>query len=265
MQARLITAAPTAGRLASHHFVQGGRASHVALAAAIALVMTMASYWPSSTPAPAAAATSLTPTFPQTTAKVDRLDAYAREIRAESLLTAPTDRPIDWPLADRRIVTHSGIGPKGERTYSVRIVVPQGTPVRAAADGVVAFAGDAADGYGKKVIIRHGAIVTTYAHASEILVKPKTRVRKGQTIAKSGQTGFATAPRLFLGIVATDPAVDPIAFFDKAGTVDRCALSDSGCSERKATAKGGGARPVPPAPIPTPARTVSTMFSNLFR
>jgi hypothetical protein len=251
-------------RQGSYDFAQvllhGGLWPRVIVAGVVASGVTLSSYLaqsaarPPQPPAPAPAPVS-------TTAKVDRLDAYARETQFAEAVAPSQDQSgvFDWSSASRRIATHTVTGANGEKTYAIRVTVPEGTPVRAAADGVVEFAGDATDGLGNKVVLRHGAIGTVYAHASEILVKERSRIRKGQVIARSGQSGFATTPRLYLAIVSSDPGADPIAFFSgavaaKAGATERC--TDARCDERKPAAKSGVTalaprRPVPPAEVPT--------------
>lgn len=244
--------------------LHGGLVVRIATATVVALTVTMCSYWAQSSGRPASAPLQPADIFEQhTTAKSDRLDAYVREERAASVLAdAPTSSEISaslaWPLAER-ISAGVHVGPRGERAYGIRISVPLGTPVRAAAEGLVDFAGNASDGYGKKIILKHGAIRTVYAHLSEILVAPKAKVRKGQLIAKSGQSGFATSPRLYLGLLGADPSVDPIAFFAKAGTIDRCAAGGNvACADRKALPKAAVTAPlqerppIPPSDIPHP-------------
>ncbi len=83
--------------------------------------------------------------------------------------------------------------------------------VHAAADGVCIAAGDQIQAYGKLVVIRHdNGYVTVYADNSELLVKEGDKVRRGQIIAKSGQTGDAASPRLHFELRKDGHAVDPI-------------------------------------------------------
>lgn len=234
-------------------------AGRVGVAIAVALTATMCSYWAQSSGrpvAPAAAPADL-PRL-QATEKADRLDAFVREARAVGgygeALNSSGASPLVWPLANR-VSTGVRVGPNGERAYGIRIAVPVGTPVRAAADGVVDFAGNGTDGYGNKIIVKHGAIETIYGHVSEILVRKSDKVRKGQVIAKSGQSGFASSPRLYLGILGGNGSVDPIAFFNKAGTVERCASGSLTCKGRDSASKTTTAalrqeRVVPPSEIP---------------
>ncbi len=73
----------------------------------------------------------------------------------------------------------------GQQNDGINLAVPEGTPVKAAEDGVVAYAGNELKGYGNLVLVRHSnGYVTAYAHASEILVKRGDQVKRGQVIAQ---------------------------------------------------------------------------------
>ena len=89
--------------------------------------------------------------------------------------------------------------------------------IKAADDGVVAYAGNELKGYGNLVLIRHAnGFVTAYAHASEIMVKRDDIVKRGQVIAKSGQTGNVTSPQLHFEIRKGSSPVDPTQFLPRA-------------------------------------------------
>jgi murein DD-endopeptidase MepM/ murein hydrolase activator NlpD len=84
-----------------------------------------------------------------------------------------------------------------------------GTPIRAAADGIVSMAEQSA-AYGNIVKIEHGAgLETRYAHASKILVKVGERVVKGQEVAEVGSTGRSTGPHLHYEIRLNGESLDP--------------------------------------------------------
>ncbi len=71
-----------------------------------------------------------------------------------------------------------------------------GTAIHASADGVVAYAGDGIAALGGLIIIKHGGGWTSvYGHASKLLVQRGQSVKRGQTIALSGDTGLADRPR----------------------------------------------------------------------
>jgi murein DD-endopeptidase MepM/ murein hydrolase activator NlpD len=114
-----------------------------------------------------------------------------------------------WPVRGRVIATF-GSKPNGQRNDGIDLAVPQGTDVRAAEDGVVAYAGNELKGYGNLVLIRHeNGFVTAYANTSEILVKRNDHVHRGQVIAKSGQTGGVQVPQLHFEIRKGSSPVDP--------------------------------------------------------
>jgi murein DD-endopeptidase MepM/ murein hydrolase activator NlpD len=100
----------------------------------------------------------------------------------------------------------------GQRHDGIDIAAPEGTPVGAAADGEVIFAGQQA-GYGGVVILRHeGDLVTLYAHNARLLVKEGQRVRRGQRIATVGQTGRTTGPHLHFEVRAGTRPRNPLLY-----------------------------------------------------
>ena len=116
-----------------------------------------------------------------------------------------------WP-AGGRLVKRFGRGASGERLDGVELALPANSPVHAAADGVVAYAGEGIAALGGLVIVRHGAGWTTvYGHASKLLVQRGQSVRRGQTIALSGDTGFADRPELHFELRKGRTPVDPVA------------------------------------------------------
>jgi murein DD-endopeptidase MepM/ murein hydrolase activator NlpD len=121
-----------------------------------------------------------------------------------------------WPVRGR-VIAAFGPKPNGLQNDGINLAVPEGTPVKAADDGVVAYAGNELKGYGNLVLIRHGnGFVTAYAHASEILVKRGETVKRGQVIAKSGQTGNVTSPQLHFEIRKGATPVDPSQYLNGA-------------------------------------------------
>jgi murein DD-endopeptidase MepM/ murein hydrolase activator NlpD len=121
-----------------------------------------------------------------------------------------------WPVRGRVI---AGFGPKpnGIQNDGINLAVPEGTPVKAADDGVVAYAGNELKGYGNLVLVRHSnGFVTAYAHASEIMVKRGDAVKRGQVIAKSGQTGSVASPQLHFEIRKGATPVDPSQYLNGA-------------------------------------------------
>ena len=105
---------------------------------------------------------------------------------AEATGALPTFR---WPVRGK-VITAYGAKTNGKANDGINLAVPEGTPVKAAEDGVVAYSGNELKGYGNLVLVRHAnGYVTAYAHASELLVKRGDTIKRGQVIAKSGQSG----------------------------------------------------------------------------
>ncbi len=132
---------------------------------------------------------------------------------AEAAGSIPSFR---WPVKGRVI---AGFGPKtnGVQNDGINLAVPEGTPVKAADDGVVAYAGNELKGYGNLVLIRHAnGFVSAYAHASELLVKRGDSIKRGQVIAHAGQTGNVTSPQLHFEIRKGSTPVDPTKYLSGA-------------------------------------------------
>jgi murein DD-endopeptidase MepM/ murein hydrolase activator NlpD len=132
---------------------------------------------------------------------------------AEAVGALPSFR---WPVRGR-VIASFGPKPNGLQNDGIDLAVPEGTLVKAAEDGVVAYAGNELKGYGNLVLVRHNnGFVTAYAHASEILVKKGDAIKRGQVIAKSGQTGSVTAPELHFEIRKGSTPVDPAQYLSGA-------------------------------------------------
>jgi murein DD-endopeptidase MepM/ murein hydrolase activator NlpD len=140
----------------------------------------------------------------------------AKEDKEEQTASAGGAGGFRWPVRGRII---AGFGPKptGQQNDGINIAVPEGTPIKASEDGVVAYSGNELKGYGNLVLVRHASgHVTAYAHASELLVKRGETVKRGQTIAKSGQTGNVSSPQLHFEIRKGATPVDPMQFLTGA-------------------------------------------------
>ena len=154
-------------------------------------------------PAPAAA--------PQKVAAAEPVKVTREPESTASLPAQPAAASADfrWPARGRVI---SGFGGSGSNE-GINIAVPDGTPVKAAEAGTVAYAGSEVKGYGNLVLIRHdNGYVSAYAHNGEIEVKRGQKVSRGQTIAKSGQSGNVTSPQLHFEIRKGSTPVDPMKY-----------------------------------------------------
>ena len=132
---------------------------------------------------------------------------------AEATGALPTFR---WPVRGK-VITAYGAKANGKANDGINLAVPEGTPVKAADDGVVAYSGNELKGYGNLVLIRHSnGYVTAYAHASELMVKRGDTIKRGQVIAKSGQSGEVQSPQLHFEIRKGSSPVDPLQFLNGA-------------------------------------------------
>jgi murein DD-endopeptidase MepM/ murein hydrolase activator NlpD len=126
--------------------------------------------------------------------------------------TASSTTSFRWPVRGRII---QAFGPKasGGQNDGINVSVPEGTPIKAAEDGVVAYAGSELKGYGNLVLVRHAnGFVTAYAHASELNVKKGETVKRGQVIGKAGSTGNVTGPQLHFEVRKGATPVDPAQY-----------------------------------------------------
>ena len=115
-----------------------------------------------------------------------------------------------WPVRGT-IVKRFGVVATGDRSDGIKIAVPLDTPIKAAADGVVAYVGSDIPALGGVIILRHGSAFTTvYGHAGQLLVQRGQSVKKGQMIALSGNSGFADRPELHFEIRQGRTPVDPV-------------------------------------------------------
>ena len=106
----------------------------------------------------------------------------------------------------------SSFGPKagGLHNDGINIASPAGTPVKAAENGVVVYAGNELRGYGNLLLVRHSdGWVSAYAHTARFHVKQGQRVKQGQVIADVGQTGNVKRPQLHFELRKGTRAVNP--------------------------------------------------------
>ncbi|WP_343037819.1 M23 family metallopeptidase [Ancylobacter pratisalsi] len=161
---------------------------------------------PMSAPTPAVAAA---PAAPATEAAKPQTIAAVKPSETPDDVRSGNGMQFRWPVRGRVI---SGFGPKpgGQQNEGINVSVPEGTSIKAAEDGVVAYAGSELKGYGNLVLIKHSdGYVTAYAHNSEVDVKKGDTVRRGQVIAKAGQTGNVSTPQLHFEIRKGSQPVDP--------------------------------------------------------
>ncbi|PBB94106.1 peptigoglycan-binding protein LysM [Mesorhizobium sp. WSM3864] len=114
-----------------------------------------------------------------------------------------------WPVRGR-VISGFGSGKDG-----VDIAVPEGTPIKAAENGVVIYAGDGLKEFGNTVLVRHeNGLVTVYGHASSIEVQRGQKVKRGQEIALSGMSGTTDSPKLHFEVRKNSAPVDPSGYLE---------------------------------------------------
>lgn len=127
---------------------------------------------------------------------------------APSTSVASAAPEFRWPAHGRIIQGFKAGGNDG-----INIAVPEGTAIKAVDDGVVAYAGDELKGYGKLVLIRHSnGFVSAYADNQDLEVKRGDTVKRGQVIAKSGETGNVASPQLHFELRKGSTPVDPTQY-----------------------------------------------------
>lgn len=134
-------------------------------------------------------------------AHYDLLESTPSILPTAGLLSSPFSSSRMHPIAHRPL-PHEGID----------LSAPRGTPILAAADGRVIYAGRRS-GYGLMVEIDHGYGYTTlYGHASKLLVREGQKVKRGDVIAQVGSTGIATASHLHYEVRVGGKPVNPLNY-----------------------------------------------------
>jgi murein DD-endopeptidase MepM/ murein hydrolase activator NlpD len=129
---------------------------------------------------------------------------------------------LSWPIAGAWITQPFGpsellleppLGPYPHFHTGIDIAAPYGTPVTAAADGVVVAVAHTNVGYGNYVIIAHGAgIMTLYGHLAATAVNVGDRVARGQRIGLEGMSGLATGPHVHFELRVNAAVTDPMPY-----------------------------------------------------
>lgn len=170
---------------------------------------------PAPTPIPAPVATTPPPAAPQQEVAT-AAPPPKPEPKAE--VGAPPPRGSArflWPVKGKLI---SGFGPKPDGLHNdgLNIAAPKGTAVVAADNGVVAYAGNELRGFGNLLLLKHSdGWITAYAHLDKIEVERGATVKRGQLIARVGQTGGVSSPQLHFELRKGSQAVDPSDQMDR--------------------------------------------------
>lgn len=132
---------------------------------------------------------------------------------------APLGEPVSGGWLSRGFGERVSLGPKGFHP-GVDIAVREGTPVRATGPGVVIFAGKDPV-YGNLIIVEHGltGYSTFYGHNKSLKTKVGDRVKRGDVIALSGNTGESSAPHLHYEVRLHGVPVNPLKYIKRPGDV----------------------------------------------
>lgn len=125
------------------------------------------------------------------------LSSPAAESKTEATVAAtPPPRRFTWPLHGK-ILAPYGTGQGGQKNDGIDIQATTGEPVKAADGGTVIYAGSDVAHLGNLLLVQHqGGYITAYGNNEALLVKKGDAVKKGQTIAKAGNSGGVASPRL---------------------------------------------------------------------
>jgi len=155
------------------------------------------------TPQADTAAKPYTP--PQASEKV--IENADKDVAAAPSATGVTG--MRWPVRGR-VVANYGKGSDG-----INISVPEGTPIKAAENGVVIYSGDGLKEFGNTVLVRHdNGLVTVYGNASKLDVQRGQKVKRGEQLGVSGMTGNATTPMLHFEVRKNSTPVDPTKYLE---------------------------------------------------
>ena len=117
-----------------------------------------------------------------------------------------------WPV-NGPVVSNFGTVGKGLRNDGINIKAALGTNVKAADQGIVAYAGNELKGFGNLVLIKHSdGYITAYAHVDKMYVKKGQKVIRGEKIATVGSTGSVKTPQLHFEVRAGKKAVNPKSY-----------------------------------------------------
>ncbi|MET8835372.1 M23 family metallopeptidase [Micromonospora sp. NPDC004540] len=172
---------------------------------------------------------STAPVTPSATASPSPSTASPKPTKTASAKSKPkpTTKPKPaWVIPMKGAEITSCFGQRwGTLHAGIDFALPAGTPIHAAAAGIVVKAGDAGDGYGNSVFIDHGnGYLTHYAHQSRLIVSVGDGVKAGQVIGYEGSTGDSTGPHLHFEVHkgAMWNQIDPAPFLRARGINVAC-------------------------------------------
>lgn len=168
---------------------------------------------------PAAAVAKVEPAVASSSKVAAAENASLSEVekKADVASVAPQSTGIEkyrWPV-NGAVIAGYGANVNGSRNDGIDISVPEGTPIKAAENGVVIYAGNGLKQLGNTVLVRHDdGKVTVYGHASAISVTRGQKVTRGQTLASSGMSGDAQRPQVHFEVRKDATPVNPNTYLE---------------------------------------------------
>jgi len=148
---------------------------------------------------------------PSTSKKSAKSGTSVKRAEPQPAAVAKADRNFLRPASGAVVARFDGRGNKG-----VDFAGSKGDPVHAARDGKVVYSAVGPRGYGQLIMIKHdSAYVSAYAHNSQLLVKEGQSVKRGQVIARMGDSE-ANRVKLHFELRKNGNAVDPALYFESA-------------------------------------------------
>ncbi len=148
-----------------------------------------------------------------TQASPDREMPQAGERNSQYFPTQPFQ--LVWPVRQVRI--NRGFRPRDDVKHAgLDLGGTRGTPILAAHEGLVIYAGRDFRGYGKMIIVEYDKQwATLYAHLDSFVVKENRVVRAGDPIGTMGATGRATGVHLHFEVMRNQQPIDPLSLLTK--------------------------------------------------
>lgn len=158
----------------------------------------------------------------ESTAELSEISYKPDRVKADSMeFTLSSSDGFAFPVVGGRYTSYFGertdpISLDDDYHKGIDIGADEGDRIRAFADGKVTSVGEDSRS-GKYLFISHAnGYVTFYCHCNEVLVKEGTIIRKGETVALVGSTGYSTGPHLHFEIRLNGESIDPLPFLKNA-------------------------------------------------
>jgi len=139
-------------------------------------------------------------------------DMGGADLAGDAMRTSKPLQAFMWPVRGP-VIASFGVRGSGQRNDGINIAAEANTPVKAADDGEVIYAGNELRSYGNLLLIRHASgYITAYAHNQTLLVSRSDKVTRGQKIATVGSTGGVSKPQLHFEVRRGGKPVDPAPY-----------------------------------------------------